>query len=60
MSPRVAQSILGHSDVSKTLNVYTQVIPESQRAAMERVAAILDANGRNLGETTPKGGDLVN
>jgi len=42
--PRIAQSILGHSDVSMTLNIYTQVIPESQRTAVEKVGAILDPN----------------
>lgn len=39
---RIAQSILGHSDVSMTLNVYTQVVPESQRLALEKIGAILD------------------
>lgn len=42
---RVAQSILGHSDVSMTLNIYTQVVPESQRIALEKIGAILDPNG---------------
>jgi integrase len=42
---RIAQSILGHSDVSMTLNVYTQVVPESQRMALEKIGAILDPNG---------------
>ncbi|MGH9494860.1 MAG: tyrosine-type recombinase/integrase [Candidatus Sulfotelmatobacter sp.] len=49
VSPRIAQSILGHSDVSMTLNVYTQVVPESQRLAMEKVAAVLDTNGHQNG-----------
>ena len=43
-SARIAQSILGHPDVSMTLNIYTQVVPESQRAALE-IGAILDPNG---------------
>jgi integrase len=42
---RIAQSILGHSDVSMTLNIYTQVVPESQRMALEKIGAILDPNG---------------
>jgi integrase len=42
---RVAQSILGHSDAAITLNVYTQVVTESERLAMEKVAALLDPNG---------------
>jgi integrase len=45
VSPRVAQAILGHSDVSMTLNVYTQIVPDSQRQAMEKISAILDING---------------
>jgi integrase len=45
---RIAQSILGHSDVSMTLNVYTQVVPESQRIALEKIGAILDPNGLKL------------
>ncbi len=50
VSPRVAQSILGHSDV--TLNVYTQVVPESQKLAMEKVAAILGTSGDRSGTET--------
>lgn len=50
VSARTAQSILGHSDVSMTLNVYTQVVEESQRIAVEKIAAVLDPNGPKLGE----------
>jgi integrase len=56
VSPRIAQSILGHSDVAMTLNIYTQVVPESQRLAMEKVAAVLDTNGHQTG---PKVGPAV-
>lgn len=45
---RIAQSILGHSDVAMTLNVYTQIVPESQRDALEKIGAILDSNGPKL------------
>lgn len=45
---RIAQSILGHSDVSMTLNIYTQVVPESHRLALEKIGAILDPNGPKL------------
>lgn len=48
---RIAQSILGHSDVAMTLNVYTQVVPESQRIALEKIGAILDPNGPKLHQT---------
>ena len=45
MAASLAPSILGHSDVSMTVNVYAQVVEESQRSAVEKVAAILDPNG---------------
>jgi integrase len=51
VSPRVAQAILGHSDVSMTLNVYTQIVPDSQRQAVEKVASVLDTNGHKPGQT---------
>jgi integrase len=50
VSPRGAQAILGHSDVSMTLNIYTQIAPDSQRQAIEKIAAILDTNGHKSGE----------
>lgn len=56
VSPRIAQSILGHSDVAMTLNIYTQVVPESQRLAMEKIAAVLDTTGHQTG---PKVGPAV-
>lgn len=46
VAPKVAQEILGHSDASLTLGVYTHVLPGAQRAAMDAVAAQLDAVGR--------------
>ena len=48
---RIAQSILGHSDVSMTLNIYTQVVPESQRIALEKIGAIWTQMDPNLSET---------
>ena len=48
-APRVAQAILGHSDVGTTLNVYTHAVPESQRAAVEKVSALLFPNVPKLG-----------
>ncbi len=50
MSARTAQSILGHGDVAMTLNVYTQVVEESQRSAVEKIAAVLAPNGPTFGE----------
>ena len=38
---RVAMEILGHSQISTTMNIYTHIAPELQREASERVAAAL-------------------
>ena len=43
-SLKTAQAILGHSDLETTLNIYTHAIPDSQRRAVEKVAAILFPN----------------
>jgi integrase len=40
-SIKTAQSLLGHSDLGTTLNTYAQVILDSQRRAVERVAGVL-------------------
>jgi integrase len=40
-SLKTAQSILGHSDLETTLNIYIHAIPDSQRRAVERVARVL-------------------
>ncbi len=51
-SLKTAQSLLGHSDLETTLNIYAHPIPESQRRAVERVAEILDPNGPKFAEQT--------
>ena len=51
-SIKTAQALLGHSDVETTLNIYTHAIPDSQRVAVERVAAILDPNGLKIGNAS--------
>ncbi len=38
---RVAMEILGHSQISTTLNIYTHVAADAQREAVERVGAVL-------------------
>jgi integrase len=38
-SVKTAQAILGYSDLETTLNTYMHAIPDSQRRAVERVAA---------------------
>ena len=43
-SPRVVMDILGHSQISMTLNTYSHVIPSLQRAAANRLGALLAAD----------------
>jgi len=40
-SLKTAQSLLGHSDLETTLNIYTHAIPESQKRAVDKVAEIM-------------------
>lgn len=42
-SPKVVQERLGHSSISVTLDVYSAVLPNMQREAVERLAEIFDA-----------------
>jgi integrase len=44
VSPRVAMELLGHSQISTTMNIYTHVAPELQRDAADRVSAALWGN----------------
>jgi integrase len=44
-APQVAQARMRHSDPRITLEVYSHVVPESQRKAVEKVAEILDPIG---------------
>lgn len=41
---KVAQAQLGHADLQTTLGVYTHVLPESQRRAVEKVEALIFPN----------------
>ncbi len=41
---RVAQEVLGHSQIAVTANTYSHVLPELQRDAAERVKAVLWAD----------------
>jgi len=38
---RVAMEVLGHAQISTTMNIYAHVAPEFQKEASERVAAAL-------------------
>jgi integrase len=44
-------SILGHSSLETTLNVYTHAIPESQRRAVGKVAKIVFPNVPKFAKT---------
>jgi integrase len=63
-SIKTAQSILGHSDLETTLQVYTHPIPEAERRAEEKLAEmVLDPNGPksvNLEEMEPAGNGWIN
>ncbi len=50
--PGVLQAQLGHTDAALTLNVYAQVLPESQRRAVERLEGLLF---RNVPKPTSEG-----
>ena len=41
VSPRVVMEILGHSQISLTMNTYSHVMPELQREAADRIDAAL-------------------
>jgi integrase len=42
VSPRVVMEILGHSQISLTMNTYTHVIPELRRQAADRMDDLLN------------------
>src|SRR6266700_6582870 len=44
VEPRVLQAQLGHADAAMTLNIYTEVLPESQRRAVEGLERLLFRN----------------
>ncbi len=44
VAPRILQAQLGHADAALTLNVYAQVLPESQRRAVESLEGLLFRN----------------
>jgi len=51
-SLRTAQSLLGHSDLETTLNVYTHAIPDAQRRAVDKVAEVLFTNVHKISAPT--------
>jgi len=41
VSPRVVMEVLGHSQISQTMNTYTHVLPELRRQAADRIDDLL-------------------
>lgn len=41
VNPKTVQQLLGHSDVSITLNTYTHVLPSMERAAVETLDSVI-------------------
>lgn len=46
VSPRVVMEVLGHSQISLTMNTYTHVLPELRREAAERMSDLIRDEGR--------------
>ncbi len=42
---RVAMEVLGHSQISTTMDIYTKVYPELQREAARAIDKVLDPDG---------------
>jgi integrase len=55
-SLKTAQALLGHSDLETTLAVYTHVVPDSQKRAVERVAGVLFSDVLNSASEEIPGG----
>jgi integrase len=51
-TPKVVQRQLRHADARTTLEIYGHVVGDAQRQAVEKVAALLDGNGRQLQPST--------
>lgn len=39
--PKIAQELLGHSSVDITMNVYSHVLPEQKREAIDKIKEII-------------------
>lgn len=46
-TPKVAQRQMRHSDARTTLQIYGHVVGDAQREVVEKIASIVDANGRS-------------
>ena len=45
IQPKVVQEILGHGDITVTMNIYSHVMPTMQQDAMKRLTTLLQADG---------------
>ncbi|GAC1350604.1 MAG: hypothetical protein NVSMB27_34660 [Ktedonobacteraceae bacterium] len=43
--PKIVQEILGHNQISMTMDVYSHVLPSMQQDAMQRLNKILEYQG---------------
>jgi integrase len=46
VSPRVVMEVLGHSQISLTMNTYTHVLPELRQDAADRMSDLIRGEGR--------------
>ncbi len=49
VNPRIVSGRLGHATVALTLDVYSHVLPQADREAAERIAALLPVRARRSG-----------
>ncbi len=63
MHPKVVQEILGHSEISMTMDIYSHVLPTMQREAMDRLNQEFlieeEKDGKGGGEEDDDGGGAV-
>lgn len=48
VAPKVVQERLGHASISITMDIYTSVLPNMQRAAIDRLAAMMQGGSRGM------------
>ncbi len=57
LTPKEAQTAMGHADIRTTLNVYAKAVPGWEEGAAAKLDAYLDAsNGPVMGQSTPEAG----
>ena len=53
--PKVVQERLGHSSIATTLDIYSHTMPGLQKAAAERLDALLPIENENVGKMSAEG-----